>query len=177
MRGASMKRRLLNLATAASLTICLALLAMMAVSYWWAMAFERRESMRDDSAGISRGVISYTRLIALTSDAALPYPLGWSVTSYEADDYAYRMRASGGESWAGFGFLQTTFQFGGGSKNHYTCIMIPAWFPAAIAAALPVWRLHLWRRRAARSRDGRCPACGYDLRATPDRCPECGATP
>ena len=55
---------------------------------------------------------------------------------------------------------------------------VPAFFLILITlaptvAALMYLRLRLNRARARRA-TGKCPACGYDLRATPGRCPECG---
>jgi hypothetical protein len=53
-------------------------------------------------------------------------------------------------------------------------VAIPFWPIAVIVAAvLSRWIL---RRRAVYP-TGLCPTCGYDLRATPGRCPECGAVP
>ena len=58
---------------------------------------------------------------------------------------------------------------------------IPWWFVAALLAApsaLAVGLPRIWRWRAIHGRRrALCVRCGYDLWATPDRCPECGAVP
>ena len=53
-------------------------------------------------------------------------------------------------------------------------LLFPYW--AAFAASIPVPALWLWRRSrtALRHSRGLCPSCGYDWRATPGRCSECG---
>lgn len=55
------------------------------------------------------------------------------------------------------------------------CWMMPCWFGAGVCWVMPGWLLVRVMRRRRRQRDaGRCAGCGYDLRASPERCPECG---
>jgi hypothetical protein len=55
-------------------------------------------------------------------------------------------------------------------------IAVPAWILMTALLVLPCLRIQKAWRAARRLSGGRCPCCGYDLRASPNRCPECGQT-
>ena len=67
-----------------------------------------------------------------------------------------------------------------GSLGRYMELRIAAEWPVLLSLAtlaLCLWRLAKERQRWMAGRSHLCQGCGYDLRATPDRCPECGLVP
>jgi hypothetical protein len=123
---------------------------------------------------------SVARFSAVPTDRSLPtltfydtYPVNKEPDGGYGDLYGW---APNPHSLLGFGFSVgiPTVSRGVGQPDYTFVCTVPSWF-LVLAAGLPlivparrVWRI---RRREKRLL---CPSCGYDIRASSDRCPECG---
>jgi hypothetical protein len=171
-----LRRILLNAASVLSLVLCVAAVGLWLRSYW------RTDRWRTDWHGsryvvlaANRGTFYLTWTLVDANDTgafniSFAAPPGFSTTAATTDDDD---ESSGLSSFLGFKWLFS--DFGPMSVRTYG---VPAWFLVALTATPALIALHrIRRRRREANRRGLCPACGYDLRATPDRCPECGAVP
>jgi hypothetical protein len=152
-KHAKARNRLFTTASALPLIACLGTVGLWVRSYWRFDGFFLREDMTNTTAA---GLCSNSGRILL---------------------YWYTRFLGGNNRWHHQGApvmpVDALDQWFSDSEDGR--IMFPHALPAAIFAIAPIcWFFSPHRRRAKRLRLGRCPACGYDLRATPDRCPECG---
>ena len=167
-----MKRRLFTILSTISLLLFVAVVVPWARSYsvahYVAMCSETREV----------GLISTVGHLLLYRETALGTfrwdpPFGLTFASKPAPPRLTAYAPAKTEryaNFAGFGVMR-------GNNGHYAvrANFVPYWSLALATALLPTTWVRRWL--AMRRNAGLCPSCGYDLRATPDRCPECGAAP
>ena len=114
-----------------------------------------------------RAWFGFVRSNAVDDAGALPRRARWRVSHSEVEQYT-RMNAP---AW-----LAPVVDWAErkGSKTHIVYFTVSYW-PLIATLGLVAWvagrSSRLGHRRARR---GLCVACGYDIRATPQRCPECG---
>ena len=179
-----MKRRLLNLATA------LSLLLWAVTVLFWARSYFASDEVLWVNAPAARASASQWSVRSDTGELRVEAEDLWWPSADPTDPIRSRVLAARGLSYVraapgrpvperGMGsaamFGDRWSYSGGNTRFVGRSFVLPYWL--ALVAASVVLTPFVWLRRRRRSRRdaGLCPSCGYDLRATPDRCPECGA--
>lgn len=75
--------------------------------------------------------------------------------------------------WHGFG-LMMSHEDAGDLPEKCVAVAVPHWFFVVLLAVLPAGWLASISRKSRRLHGTLCCHCGYDVRASTDRCPECG---
>jgi hypothetical protein len=144
-----MTRRLLNFLTITSSLLCVATAGL------WARSYCRRDELSVGSYLVtsSRGGV-YVESLADQIMRALANP--WPKAHFTG--HAYPIRP------------------GDPPPPPAPFLVMPVYYaiPTSAALILPGACVARARRQRIRRARGLCPVCAYDLRATPDRCPECG---
>lgn len=187
-------RRILSLVKGLLLAVCFTVLVLWVRSYWRCDVVS--DTRREESGGWKSasgltlasqlGWVSADReIVSWPAKRVIPedyFPGGLHRTSVPAGDTIGHVREEHGLGPVRWGRDWLNLY----SKNKEPRLIydsqvlrIQHWLLAMLCGAWPMTSLFLATCRAVRRRRllkaGCCKVCGYDLRATPSRCPECGA--
>jgi hypothetical protein len=172
-------RIVFHLAAGVSLLLFIAGVAFWVSSEHSLKLMGRRTHWENRTLGISGGRMLLLREFSFKGFEDYRTPeRGWYYTSLGDDDFAGFVTGEFPGSRrpvAGCFFGRTHWD--GGTLE---ILLLPLPFVVLLFALLPLAEVMMIRRRRRRVRRraaGLCVRCGYDLRATPDKCPECGAVP
>jgi hypothetical protein len=166
-----MRGRLFTLCSIVSLLLCVAVVVLWVRSARTADEWHRSRGFEQVWISSDRGYLGLHSIAADTSTGGPGDPPKWYWWKNVGATGYYRALPT----WAALGVgyhIQTTQSWDGrvGHIRHWWTSYLNV---CLLSAVLPA----LWVTRAVRRRrhgENVCPSCGYDLRATPDRCPECG---
>jgi hypothetical protein len=192
-----MKRRLSNLLTVLSLLGCLPVVSLWVRSYyrgdhaWWIL--NRQGATAEDRATYVRQVDVYSGRGGIEVVMYDGEHTGWyGETMMRAPRFQWNRYWPPARSphyppedpglpvrpWLGFAVAGFRVESRDRASEYAgKTVIVPHGFVAALLAWRPARRAvraAAAYRRSDRHRRGLCPACGYDVCATPGRCPECG---
>jgi hypothetical protein len=183
-------RHLFTLCAAASLLLCLSVCALWARSYGMTDQILSRRTDGERSVRTARGHV-VTAFYLGDRTGQPPEWYGLRYAARKATPPTERLirlfltpeRGDVNTHFERMGFTYTDTRNARLGRRR-TVAAVPFWGVAAVTSLLPLaWAMTRWHdhvRRRRRVRRGLCPACAYDLRATPSgdvllpRCPECG---
>src|SRR5688572_11445357 len=166
-------RHLFTLTSALSLLLCVTLCVL------WVRSQSRLEILRwrpgDEPHGCalfwSRGNIGFMRAAIghIRSQEMEPREVDFESTGDRVDHFGrWNTKFPASKRFA-------KFRFAIFSGKEWSALLAPFWAVVLCTAVPPMATLAGVVRRSTRTPEGLCRTCGYDLRASPERCPECGA--
>ena len=183
-----LRRRLLGIFALVSLLLLIAACGMWVRSYFVTDRINWRHTRGDNLLQGGRGFAEFSGWFGDNSRQ----PADWYGVRYQKDlpqrpsNFMVFLNWDPGDVWINhaWGGFEWHEKRDARRPARTVLVIIPFWWLAVATALTPVaWLVSRVRSRVlSRRRAGRCRACGYDLRATPEgggplleRCPECGA--